>query len=84
MTFLTIARRRPKRTGVPDMSIKYPNVTVKLTGTDGNAFAIMSKVTAALRKAGVEKPELDAFFKQATSGNYDNLLNTCMEWVDVR
>jgi len=66
------------------MDIKYPNVKVKLTGTDGNAFAIMGKVSQALRKADVSKEERDAFFAEATAGDYDHALQTCMKWVDVR
>jgi hypothetical protein len=61
---------------------KY-NITVKLTGEDGNAFAILGRVRRALRNAGVPKEEQDKFIKEATSGDYDHLLYTCMEWVDV-
>ena len=62
---------------------KY-DVTVKLTGNDGNAFSIMGQVTRALRKAGASKEEQQAFQKEATAGDYDHLLQTCMEWVEVR
>lgn len=27
--------------------------------------------------------EIDQFRKEATSGDYDHLLQTCMRWVDV-
>ena len=63
---------------------KYLNVKVKLVGKDGNAFAIMGRVAAALRKAKVAKEEIDAYTKQSMSGDYNNLLRTAMEWVDVR
>ena len=62
----------------------YPRVRVKLTGTDGNAFAIIGKVTAALREAGVSAPEQHRFRDEAMSGDYGHLLRVCMEWVDVR
>lgn len=62
---------------------KYPNVSVKLTGSDGNAFFVMGKVGAALRKAKVPQAEIQAFQQEATSGNYDKLLQTCMAWVNV-
>ena len=65
-------------------SPRYPNVKVKLTGTDGNAFAILGKVSKALRQEGVPEEDRNQFLKQASSGNYDQLLATCMEWVDVR
>lgn len=64
------------------MAPKYPNVKVKLVGEDGNAFAILSRVTDAMRRVGVPKEERKEFQKQATSGDYDNLLRTCMEYVD--
>lgn len=62
---------------------KY-NVKVKLVGTDGNAFALMGKVAQALRKAKAPASDITAFHEEATSGDYDHLLATCMEWVDVR
>ena len=64
--------------------MKYPNIKVKLVGTDGNAFAILSKVRGALKQAKVETSEIESFTKQAMSGDYDNLLRTCLCWVDVR
>lgn len=64
--------------------MKYPAIKVKLVGKDGNAFAILGNVNNALRKGGVDKAEIKAFMKQAMSGDYDHLLATCCEWVDVR
>lgn len=63
--------------------VRYPDVTVELVGGDGNAFAVMGAVQRALRKAGVSQEEQDAFLKEAMSGDYDNLLQTCMRWVEV-
>jgi hypothetical protein len=62
---------------------KYPDVTVQLTGTDGNAFSIVGKVQRALRRANVFEGEVQAFVTEATSGDYDNVLSTAMRWVDV-
>jgi hypothetical protein len=64
--------------------VKYPEVKVRLVGEDGNAFAIMGRVQQALRKAGVERAELDAYFAEATSGDYDHLLQTTMRWVSTK
>jgi len=61
---------------------KY-NIEVKLTGTDGNAFALMGKVNRALQAANVSKELRDKFMDECMSGNYDHLLNTCMKWVHV-
>ena len=65
------------------MQPKYPHITVKLTGTDGNAWAVLGKINEALRNGGVPKAEQDAFFDEATSGDYDHLLQTAMQWVEV-
>jgi hypothetical protein len=64
--------------------IKYPDVKVKLVGRDGNAFAIMGAVQTALRKHGVPKAELDQYFAEATSGDYNHLLQVTMAWVKVK
>jgi hypothetical protein len=61
---------------------RYPEVQVQLTGQDGNAFAILGRTAAALRAAGVPTEEIDAYFAEATSGDYDHLLHTTMAWVD--
>ena len=61
----------------------HPEVVVRLTGSDGNAFAVMGKVTRALIQAGVGKAERDAFLAEAMSGDYDELLATAMRWVTV-
>lgn len=63
--------------------VKYPEVEVELVGQDGNAFAIMGRVMAALKKAGVPQDEIDAYYKESTSGDYDNLLRTACAWVSV-
>jgi len=63
--------------------IKYPAIKVQLTGGDGNAFAVMGAVTKAMRRAGIDSKEIDAFRAEAMSGDYDKLLATAMKWVDV-
>lgn len=58
------------------------DIIVELTGGDGNAFMIMGKVAKALKRGG--HPELvDEFYKEASSGDYDHVLQTCMEYVEV-
>lgn len=61
---------------------KY-NVTVQLTGEDGNAFAIMAAVSKALRKAGASEEEISQYTMDSMSGDYDNLLRTADKWVVV-
>ena len=67
--------------------VKYPKVKVKLGnlgGPDGDALGVMGRVTAALKNAGVAKDQTDAFIKDATSGNYEHLLATAFEWVNIK
>jgi len=66
------------------MEIKYPHIKLNLTGTDGNAFAVIGNVVRALRNAGVSAEEQTAFRKEAMSGDYDNVLVTAMRWVNIR
>jgi hypothetical protein len=61
---------------------KY-NVRVPLIGEDGNAFAVMGAVKRALRIAGASQDEINQYLKEAMSGDYDNLLRTTMDWVEV-
>jgi len=62
---------------------KYPDVEVQLTGIDGNAFMILGTVMRALRKAGVDGETRAQFEREATAGDYNHLLRTCMAWVTV-
>jgi len=66
------------------METKYPNVTVRLVGEDGNAFAILGRVTKAMQREGVSKAERDAYMAEATAGSYEELIATTMRWVNVR
>jgi hypothetical protein len=61
---------------------RYPDIQLQLTGEDGNAFAILGRTAAALRSAGVPQEEIDAYFAEATSGDYHHLLHTTMAWID--
>ena len=62
---------------------KFPHIHVKLTGEDGNSFAILGKVAAAMRDAGIDQSEIDDYLKRAMASDYDNLLKVSMETVDV-
>ncbi len=63
---------------------KYPQVVAKLVGEDGNAFNLIGIVVRELRKAKVDTTEVMQFRDEAMSGDYDNLLVTCMKWVTVK
>ena len=62
---------------------RYPEISVELTGRDGNAFSILGDVRRALKKGGVPQDEVNSFFSEATSGDYNHLLATAMKWVNV-
>lgn len=65
------------------MSVKFPQINVKLLGKDSNAFSILGAVSRELRNAGVTKEEQDAFMDEAMSGDYNHLLVTVQKWVRV-
>lgn len=62
---------------------KYPNVTVQLSGEDGNAFMMIGRTSGALRRAGVSQEEITEFTNEATSGDYDNVISTIGKWVEI-
>jgi hypothetical protein len=63
--------------------VKYPNVSVDLIGRDGNAFLILGRVMKEMRRGGVSAEGIEDFRKDATSGDYDNLLRVVMNYVRV-
>lgn len=65
------------------LTVKYPDVTVQLTGRDGNAFAIISAVQGELRRQ-VSQAAADEYVGAVTrSGSYDELLRYTMTIVNV-
>ena len=64
-------------------NLSYEKPTITLSNTDGNAFSIMGKILKAMRKAGAKKEEINSFIKEATSGDYDHLLQTCFKYVEI-
>lgn len=65
------------------MDVKYPDVTVQLTGRDGNAILIIGAVAKALRKE-VSAEAATAFSNSAMDcGSYDELLQLAVTTVNV-
>lgn len=62
---------------------KFPHIKVRLVGEDGNAFAILGRVRRAMQRANVSHEDQEKFMEEATSGDYNSLLRTCMSWVSV-
>ena len=58
--------------------------TCKLTGTDGNVFAIIGTVTRALKRAGQTDRAREFGKKAFASASYDAVLALCFEYVEVR
>lgn len=65
------------------MAAKYPHIKVRLSGEDGNAFAILGRVTRELRRAHVPIEERKKFQAEATATDYNNVLQTVMRWVNT-
>jgi hypothetical protein len=58
-------------------------VTVKLSGTDGNAFAIIGAVSKALKKNGANDLAKQFVEESFVAGSYDELLQLVMQYVHV-
>lgn len=63
--------------------VKYPEITVRLSGENGNSFNIMGIVTRAMRMERIDKAEIDAYRDAAMSGDYDHLMQVTMKLVNV-
>jgi hypothetical protein len=69
-------RRSPK--------VSHPNVSVVLTGTDGNVYALIGRVAAALRET-VDGASANQFVAAAFGcTSYDDVLRLIMRTVNVR
>jgi len=64
--------------------VTYPNITVKLSGEDGNAFNIIGVVSRGMRTGDVPLKEVKLWKKEAMHrGSYDELLQFCMNTVNI-
>lgn len=64
-------------------TVKYPHITVKLVGADGNAFSIMGRVMSALRRGDVlfEEQILQSISKPSKSNIADT---TKLQTISIR
>ena len=61
------------------------NPSLKLVGTDGNAYALMGKAQYHNRKYKLySSTDFEVIMKEATSGDYDHLLATLMHFFNVK
>ena len=66
------------------MATTKTNITVQLTGTDGNIFAIIAKVREALRENG-HSDLIQEFTDYITSSSsYEEVLCRVLEYVIVK
>jgi ABC-type sugar transport system substrate-binding protein len=64
------------------MTPKHPEITVTLTGHDGNAYTVLGRCRQVAREAGLDDDKIDIFTTEATAGDYDHLLQTAMRWFN--
>jgi hypothetical protein len=57
--------------------------TCKLTGTDGNVFALIGKVSGCLKKNGLKDDAKTFEGKAFASKSYDAVLRLISEYVEV-
>lgn len=63
---------------------RYPDVRVRLSGKDGNVFAIIGRVRRALIQAGATDDDIKSFMSEMMgAGSYDEALQTVMRWVNA-
>ena len=64
-------------------NIKPHEISVQLSGQDGNACMILGLCKRAVQRVHLPQEEIDQFMKEAMSGDYNHLLATTMAWFDV-
>jgi hypothetical protein len=64
-----------------DMPKFDAQLDIDLLGPEGNAFVVLAKMRRVLESAGASKNDIDDFMEDATTNNYDHLLEVCREWV---
>lgn len=62
---------------------KYGKPELQLIGEDGNGFFIVSRANRALERAGWDREAIQLFTDEATSGDYDHLLQTVMKYCEA-
>ena len=60
-----------------------PEVTVQLSGKDGNAYAIIGAVRLAMRRANLPQQAIKTFTDEAMASDYDHVLQTAMATVTI-
>lgn len=58
-------------------------LVLKLSGTSGNAFAIIGLAIKTMRRAGVAAETINKYVEEAKSGSYDHLMAITAQWFEV-
>ena len=66
------------------MDVKFPDVTVQLTGEDGNVFGVIGRVAKALKRAGHVEGAAEFTAAAFASKSYDEVLRLAMQTVEVQ
>jgi hypothetical protein len=61
---------------------KYPEIIINLVGEDSNAFSILG-LCVKEAKSTLSKDEIEEFKKEATKGDFDNLICVVCKWFTV-
>jgi hypothetical protein len=68
----------------PDPDPARPRPRCRLSGRDGNVFAVIGAVRRALRNAGQADRAREFVERAGAAGSYDEVLRLCFEYADVR
>ena len=63
---------------------KYPHIGIRMPmrdEPDGNAYVILGAAARVMREENIPSEEINRFYKEATSGNYEHLRATVALWI---
>lgn len=63
---------------------KYPGVTVRLVGEDGNVFSVIGRVARGLRRGGHADAAVEFERAAFDATSYDAVLRLAVSYVEVR
>jgi formylmethanofuran dehydrogenase subunit E len=61
---------------------KLGKAELQLVGLDGNAWSVIGAIRQAMRHAGFSSQAQSEMSEDATSGDYNHVLQTAMFWTD--
>lgn len=67
-----------------NMQPKHKQLVLQLTEQDGNAWAIIGRASKLMQDNDIEKSTIQQFTEEATSGDYEHLIKTCVNWFDCQ